>query len=55
MIELLKELSTHQIYLVDVEGGKMWYNSSTKKYSWDVNEFIEGYSRLNNLAVCYGN
>lgn len=55
MIELLKELSTRQIYLVDVVGGKMWYNEETKKYSWDVNEFIKGYSQLNRLAVCYGN
>ena len=54
-IELLKELSTHQIYLVDVVGGKMWYNEETKKYSWDVNEFIKGYSQLNRLAVCFGN
>ena len=53
--EQIIELGKNHIYLVDVWGGKMWYNEETKQYSWDVNEFIKGYSRLNELAVCYGN
>lgn len=52
--ELLRELSEKEIYLVDVWGGKMWYNLATSQYSWDINDFIKGYSQLNRLAICYG-
>ena len=54
MIEKLHELSEKQIYLVDVWGGKMWYNGNNGQYSWNINDFIKGYSKLNKLATCYG-
>ena len=54
MIEKLHELSEKQIYLVDVCGGKMWYNANNGQYSWNINDFIKGYSKLNKLAICYG-
>lgn len=54
MIEQLHELSEKHIHLVDVWGGKMWYNDVTKQYAWDINEMVEGYSELNKLAICYG-
>lgn len=54
MIEKLHELSEKQIYLVDVSGGKMWYNGNNGRYSWNINDFIKGYSKLNKLAICYG-
>lgn len=53
--ESMLELGKNHIYLVDVWGGKMWYNEETKQYSWDINDFIVGYSRLNEFAICYGN
>lgn len=54
MIEQLHELADKHIYLVDVCGGKMWYNDATKQYAWDIDEMAEGYSALNKLAICYG-
>ena len=54
MIEKLYELSEKHIYLVDVWGGKMWYNGNNGQYSWNINDFIKGYSKLNKLATCYG-
>ena len=54
MIEKLQELSEKNIYLVDVWGGKMWYNGNNGQYSRNINDFIQGYSKLNKLATCYG-
>lgn len=54
MIEQLHELAEKHIHLVDVCGGKMWYNDATKQYAWDIDEMAEGYSALNKLAICYG-
>lgn len=54
MIKQLHELAEKHIHLVDVCGGKMWYNDVTKQYAWDINEMVEGYSELNKLAICYG-
>ena len=54
MIEKLHELSEKKIYLVDVWGGKMWYNGNNGRYSWNINDFIKGYSNLNKFATCYG-
>ena len=54
MIEKLHELSERQIYLVDVWGGEMWYNGNNGQYAWNIDDFIEGYSELNDLAICFG-
>lgn len=54
-LEQLHELAENHISLVDVWGGKMWYNDETGKYTWDLNELIQGFSNLNRLAICYGN
>ena len=47
MNKKLRELAEKHIYLVDVFGGKMWYNENSQRYSWHIDDFVEGYSELN--------
>lgn len=53
--EILNALGVLGINLVDVQGGKMWYNAQTKNHYWDIQEALADVdcSDLNELAVNY--
>lgn len=40
--EKLKALNVLGIVPVDVEGGRMWLNQETGKYTWSASEALEG-------------
>lgn len=56
-MEILKALGVLGINLVDVQGGKMWYNIQTRNHYWDIQEALADLdcSELNELAINYYN